>query len=269
MSAETSLDVSVVIPTYHRERLLQEAIDSVLAQRGVTFEIIVVDDNPEGSARDSVESRDDSRIQYVQRTEHSGARPARVRNDGARRSAGRYMYFLDDDDILAPEALATMSTTLDATPAAGMVFGVVAPFGEDKQHLEHERIYFEHARRRALLCRTGGQLSACLMFRPALLLNSACMVRRSAFEEVGGYDEEIQICEDPDLWARVAQASGFVFLDRIVVNYRTGGPSLMRSERNTEESRRVAYRRMHDKYRRANGTVRFITMKLWARSFAR
>lgn len=269
MNAPASTDVSVVIPTYRREKQLQEAIDSVLAQAGVSFEVIVIDDTLQGSARASVEARDDPRVQYVPRSEPSGGRPALVRNEGARHTVGRYLYFLDDDDTLAPGTLAAMAARLDAEPAAGMAFGVIAPFGDDEQALVHERRYFEDARRRALVCHDGARLSAALVFQPGLLANSACMVRRSAFDQVGGFDAEIPICEDADFWARVAQASGHVFLDRIVVNYRTGAPSLMRGDHNTKESRRVAYSRMQSKYRRANGTLRFILMKVWARTVAR
>lgn len=269
MSTQNLIDVSVVIPTYHREKQLQEAIDSVLDQRDVTFEVIVVDDSPEGSARTSIESRRDPRVRYVRRDQPSGGRPALVRNDGAGRASGRYLYFLDDDDILASGTLSVMSAAMDAAPAIGMVFGVITPFGSGGQQLERERMYFQDARRRALLCHGGGQLSACLMFLPALLVNSACMVRRNVFELVGGYDAEIPICEDADFWARVAQTSGHVFVDRIVVKYRTGEPSLMRGDRNTEESRRVSYLYMQDKYRRKNGTLQFFIMKLWARTFVR
>jgi glycosyltransferase involved in cell wall biosynthesis len=78
------LDVSVIIPTFHREKQLLEAIGSAQRQGGVTLEIIVVDDSPDASARDAVAALGDSRVRYVLRPQPSGGRPALVRNDGAK-----------------------------------------------------------------------------------------------------------------------------------------------------------------------------------------
>jgi glycosyltransferase involved in cell wall biosynthesis len=101
------LDISVIIPTYLREAQLLEAIGSVLQQRDVSFEIIVVDDSAVGSARNAAASLEDPRVHYMLRPEPSGGRPALVRNDGARIARGRYLYFLDDDDLLEPDTLET------------------------------------------------------------------------------------------------------------------------------------------------------------------
>ena len=94
------VDVSVIIPTHHRERELLEAISSVLLQRGVALEIIVVDDSAEGSARQAVATLSDKRVSYVLRAEPSKGRPARARNDGAALARGRYLYFLDRKSVV-------------------------------------------------------------------------------------------------------------------------------------------------------------------------
>ena len=264
-----SVDVSVIIPTYHRERELLEAINSVLLQRGVALEVIVVDDSAEGSARAAVATISDKRVTYVLRPEPSRGRPARARNDGAALARGRYLYFLDDDDLMEPDVLAAMSKALDAAPAAGMAFGVVTPFGTDAGVLEHNRRYFSEARRIARQLKGGRQLSACLTFRGSILICSACMARRTAFEAVSGFDAEIPVCEDAELWARVAETTGFVFHDKPVVRYRTGAPSLMHNLAENDEKLHVSYRRIHGKYRRAHGTLRFFAMKIWARVILR
>jgi GT2 family glycosyltransferase len=265
----TPIDISVVIPTFRREKQLLEAIDSVLAQRDVTFEVIVVDDSPDGSARSAVGSVTDPRVQYIQRPEPSRGRPALVRNDGARAAKGRYLYFLDDDDILEPGALTSLSSALDSNPKAGMAFGVIVPFGTDEAELEHQRHYFAAARRKAARLRGAKGLSASLLFCPSVLVNSACMCRRDAFVAVGGFDAEIAFCEDADFWARVAHATGFVFLDTPVVRYRTGAPSLMHSLAENDERQHVSYRRIQNKYREAHGLLQFLAMKIWARAILR
>jgi glycosyltransferase involved in cell wall biosynthesis len=260
-----SVDVSVIIPTYHRERELLDAIDSVRAQRGVALEVIVVDDSPEGSAQDVVVSLHDQRVRYVLRTEPSKGRPAKVRNEGAKLARGRYLYFLDDDDMLEPDTLADLSKALDAAPRAGMAFGVISPFGVNEEVLRHNQKYFAEARRIALKLKGPRQLSAWLTFRSAILVCSGGMARRSFFEEVGGFDPEIPICEDAELWARISQGRGHVFLDRPVVRYRTGAPSLMHNLVENDEKLHASYRRIQGKYRQAHGALNFYAMKIWAR----
>jgi len=233
----------------------------------VQLEIIVVDDSAEGSARSAVASVDDPRVHYELRTEPSGGRPARVRNDGASLARGRYLYFLDDDDLLFPDTLSTMMRALDAAPDAGMAFGVILPFGADELRLHQQQAYFVNARRLAAKLRTAHQLSASLIFCPAVLVNSACMARRSVFENVGGFDAGIPVCEDADLWARIADATGFVFIDQPVVNYRTGATSLMHNLADGDAKLHVSYRYMQQKYRQAHGALKFLAMKLWARAF--
>jgi GT2 family glycosyltransferase len=265
----TPIDISVVIPTFRREQQLLEAIGSVLAQQGITLEVIVVDDSPDGSARSAVESVTDPRVQYMQRAEPSRGRPALVRNDGARAAKGRYLYFLDDDDMLEPGALVALSSALDGNPQAGMAFGVIVPFGPDELELQQQRQYFARARRKAARLRGARGLSASLLFCPSVLVNSACMARRDVFVAVGGFDAEIAFCEDADFWARVAHASGFIFLDRPVVRYRTGAPSMMHSLTANDERQHSSYRRIQDKYRQAHGLLQFLAMKIWARALLR
>jgi hypothetical protein len=101
------------------------------------------------------------------------------------------------------------------------------------------------------------------------LVNSACMARRSAFAAVGGYDADIPICEDAEFWGRVAHAAGYVFLDRPVVCYRTGAPSLMHNLSLNDERLYQSYRRIQGKYRREHGLFNFLVMKLWIRAASR
>jgi glycosyltransferase involved in cell wall biosynthesis len=263
------IDISVIIPTHHREAQLRQAVDSVLSQREVSFEIIVVDDSAEGSAQQAVASIEDARVRYVHRSVPSEGRPALVRNDGAKLATGRYLYFLDDDDLLQPDTLLTMLKALEEAPAAGMAFGVVEPFGADADALRSNIDYFREARRVARRLRGRLALSACLVFRPAVLVNSACMARRTAFLAVGGYDGEIPVCEDADMWARIAYATDYVFIDKPVVRYRTGAPSLMHDLGQEKEKLNMSYQRIQYKYRQENGTLKFLALKAWARAVLR
>lgn len=268
MNAKANVDVSVVIPTFHREQLVLEAIASALAQSGVTHEVIVVDDSGTASAREAIGSITDPRLRYVARAK-PGGNPAVPRNDGAALASGRYLHFLDDDDLLEPGALAALSGALDANPRAGMAFGNTTPFGEDPRELQLHEQYYREALRVARRIRSNREFVANLVFHPAILVNSACMARRETFLAAGGYDSTMPVAEDVDLWGRLARrAGGYVFVDRSVMRYRTGAPSIMHGKNMTEKLH-VSYRRMQQKYRELNGALEFLAMKVWARTLLR
>jgi glycosyltransferase involved in cell wall biosynthesis len=102
---------SVIIPTYGRPELLGEAIDSVLAQSVQDFECIVVDDaSPEPPMIVS-----DPRVRLIRRSENHGG-PAAGRNTGIQAARGRFVAFLDDDDLYAPERLALALDAIERAP---------------------------------------------------------------------------------------------------------------------------------------------------------
>jgi glycosyltransferase involved in cell wall biosynthesis len=190
--ANASIDVSVVIPTYRREAEVCEAIQSVLQQEGVNVECIVLDDTPEGSARSAVMALNDPRINYIVRPIPSKGRPAMVRNEGAAIARGRYLYFLDDDDHVFEGALRDLSAALDVRPDLGVALGWVVPFGSDPYWLQDKSEYFERAGRIGATLDRNIWFSAHILFRGTLMVNSACMVRRSCFAPLGGFDASIR-----------------------------------------------------------------------------
>jgi glycosyltransferase involved in cell wall biosynthesis len=265
----SGIDVSVVIPTFHRERQVLEAIGSVLAPSSLSIEVLVIDDSAAGTALDAVHSIADPRVRYIKHAEPSRGKPALVRNQGAALARGRYLHFLDDDDLLESDALTVLARSLDAAPQAGMAFGAIIPFGDNLRDLRHEQSYFREAARVARSLRGRMQLTANLLFHPTVLVNSACMARREHFMNSGGYDADVPLCEDVELWARIARASDFVYLDRPIVRYRCGASSLMHDLSADDARLDIAYRRMHGKYRVRYGSCEFYALKLWARTLLR
>jgi glycosyltransferase involved in cell wall biosynthesis len=110
MSGGAQGTVSIVIPTYFRNDLLREAVESALAQEYQPVEVIVVDDSAEEHARPVAEEYADE-VTYVPLEENVGENPAR---DAALDVAsGEYVQFLDDDDLLRPDKLAKQVPLLD------------------------------------------------------------------------------------------------------------------------------------------------------------
>jgi GT2 family glycosyltransferase len=241
-----------------------EAVASALAQRGVTLEVIVLDDTAEGTAEKGVGAIGDARVRYVKRAVPSRGKPALVRNEGLDLATGRFLHFLDDDDRLADGALDALSGALDRQPRRGVAVGVVKPFGENAEVLAQQRAYFADARRRAKKTRGRRMMSARLLFQATVLVNSVCMLRRDLARAVGGYDPEIQVCEDVEFYLRAIRAGGFVFVDQTTLHYRTGAPSIMHDLKGTEKIR-ASYARFYDKYRRAHGRAELLLLKALAR----
>lgn len=99
----SSPEVSVVIPTYNRPRLLSRAIESVLNQTYTNFECIVVDDASPTDSSSVVTGFDDDRLKYFEHEINQGASAAR--NTGIGNAHGEYIAFLDDDDEWLPTKL--------------------------------------------------------------------------------------------------------------------------------------------------------------------
>ena len=244
-------DFSVIIPTYRRPRELEEAIGSVLEQRGVAVEIIVIDDSPEGSALRVVDGIRDTRVTLLRNTSPTGGMPSAVRNMGWPRAKGNFVHFLDDDDIVPDGHYRAVKDAFSAHPRVGMVFGWVEPFGNGPiAQLEHEKRYFAKAARMALRCQRFGPKMAFagrMLFGDALLVCSAAIVRREIIERLGGYDPGIRLLEDADFHVRAIREFGAYFIDRVAIKYRIGSPSLMHSPNPDEvqlEMQRIGRRRM-------------------------
>lgn len=106
--------LSVVIPVYNVGHYLNDCLDSVLGQKVASLEVIIVDDGSTDSTADLVRqrARNDQRVRvFSQRNQGQG----RARNLGVRRARGEFLMFVDGDDIVLPEALPTMLSTLRKT----------------------------------------------------------------------------------------------------------------------------------------------------------
>ncbi|HEX4337003.1 MAG TPA: glycosyltransferase family 2 protein [Polyangiaceae bacterium] len=264
-----SIDVTVIVPTFRRPQQLVDALVSALAQEGASLEVRVIDDSPEGSAREVVESIGDPRVTYMKRAVPSLGRPAIVRNEAWPLAQGRYVHFLDDDDVLVPGAYAAHLAALESNPDAVMSFGCIEAFGDNAEAVERETAFWrggaERARRASRYGRFG--FVATLLFEGAVLQNSACMVRKTALEETGGFDALMPLQEDTEMHARGTRLHGCVFVDRTVIRYRVNAASLMRSG-DVQTRLNESYARMHRKYRDTHGHAEFLALKVFARGRA-
>ncbi|MBC6444097.1 MAG: glycosyltransferase family 2 protein, partial [Alphaproteobacteria bacterium GM202ARS2] len=124
--------VSVIVPTYNRAPLLQQAIDSIRAQTLADWELIIVDDGSNDTTPDVVRAvtQQDSRIRFYRHTTNRGA--ATARNTAMKHAKGTYVAFQDDDDVSHPERLQKQADYLDKHPHVVLLYAQPVDFRGDK-----------------------------------------------------------------------------------------------------------------------------------------
>jgi glycosyltransferase involved in cell wall biosynthesis len=209
--------VSVIITVHKRVAFLPEAIDSVLGQSYQDFEVIVVEDGSD-TAKETVE-RYGERVRYVWQAQ-KGVGPAR--NTGARVAAGAWLAFLDDDDWWAPQKLERQIALAQEWPDLGVIHTEYVDV-EDGTIQPRWHTYAPHEM-------PSGWVTGALFLR-FMGLPSTVMVRREAFDRVGGFNPGVRFSEDYDLWLRLSTICPFGYLAEPLVMRRRHRGSLSDNER--------------------------------------
>ncbi len=180
--------VSVIIPAYNYARFLPQAIDSALAQTYADREIIVVDDGSTDETPD-VARRYDGRIRYHRQANRglSGAR-----NTGARLAQGQLLAFLDADDLWDAQKLARQTDILQHEPAVGLVSHLMRFIDVPGNVTPGQKPGVAPGETLTELIERGTAAP------------SSFLARRTCYEEVGGFDEQLTAMEDLDFCLRLA-----------------------------------------------------------------
>ena len=190
--------VSVILPTFNRSEYLREAVASVRAQSFDDWELVIADDGSGAEVRDYLCTLHDPPRVRVLMLEHTGNPPA-VRNRALREASGEYVAFLDSDDVWLPEKLHRQLAALRArTDRAWNYTGFTL--------IDSSGVPLAGAEAKACPAIEGAFLEPLLRGEP-LIMQSSVVVRRELLERLGGYDEELRVCGDYELWVRLAQHS--------------------------------------------------------------
>lgn len=193
--------VSVIIPVYNMQEYIAETLDSVLASDYPNFEIVVVDDGSadKSAAQCQVYADKYEKIHFYSQS-NSGASAAR--NHAIRKSLGEYILPLDGDDKISSRYITEAVKILSIRPNVKVVASNAEFFGDRTGLWELPEFDLK------LLARKN-------------LMNCSSMYRKSDWERVGGYCEEIKGREDWDFWISMLKNGGDVFRLPIVgLHYR-------------------------------------------------
>jgi len=191
--------VSIILPTFDRLEYLPDAVESVLAQTFEDWELLIADDGSAAPTRAYLRTVAHPPRVRVLCLEHTG-RPARVRNAALREAKGEYVAFMDSDDVWRPDKLAVQIASLRARGGCGW------------SHTNFLLLGAAGRPAREMRAAAGWILGPLLRTETVIALPSVVAVR-ALLDEVGGFDEELVMCEDYDLWLRLAARSAVVAID--------------------------------------------------------
>ncbi len=199
-------DVTVVIPTHNRLTYLQEALASVSAQRAPVAQVIVVDDGSSDGTADWLAAKGEASWRVLRQAPSRGGSAAR--NAGLAACDTPFVLFLDDDDVLRPDAVGVLANALAAHPEAAGAAGAYRRFGTLPEAARDL-----HPRFRLTVPVWREELFGWNM-PPAALLWRSEVVR-----QIGGFDPSLPRGEDRDLNLR-AYPRCFVLVPDTVMDYR-------------------------------------------------
>jgi glycosyltransferase involved in cell wall biosynthesis len=215
--------VSVLIPAHRAGRWVGAAIRSALAQTHPAVEVVVVDDGSPDDTRERAEevaARHPDRVTVLS-VANRGASAAR--NLAFARSRGRYIQYLDADDVLDPGKVAAQVAVLEAGPPLGLASGRWRRFAA----VPGDRPETVEASYRDL---SGVEFLQLFYEQTAMMQPGAWLTPRGLVEQAGPWDETLSVNDDGEFFARVVLASdGIRFCPDAVVHYRSDhGPTLSR-----------------------------------------
>lgn len=202
---------SIVIPLYNKAAHIRQTLDSALAQRGVDFEVIVVDDGSGDDGAAIVAACNDARLRLFRQ---ANAGVAAARNRGIALATGEWVCFLDADDWLHPQYLSGLNALIEACPGADAVAARFRPVDPAWEPVE----WALPAPGYSLIDDLPSRWMQGIPF-----FTGSIAVRRSLLLDMQPcFPPGESAGEDLDLWFRLAERTRIPLLEQALTAYRTG-----------------------------------------------
>lgn len=205
--------VTVLLTCYNHLRYLPECLESVRSQTYRDFEVVALDDGSTDGTRQWLhEHAADARLVFNEANLGTYA----TLNRGLELAKGEFVAVLNDDDVWLPEKLERQVALMDARPEVGLVHTDGAFIDGEGRRIEGSPLGFEFPR-----TETGDVLLA--LCAANKIIASAALVRRSCFEELGGFDPAYFGSGDWQMWIRIAERHQVGFVPEPLTLYRVHG----------------------------------------------
>ncbi len=203
--------ISVIVPAYNAERTILETITSVQQQTFSDFELLVINDGSTDQTLELLNTVNEPRIKICS---YPNGGVSVARNRGITHARGKFIAFLDADDLWTVEKLELQLAALQQHPEAGVVYSWAYYMDEQGQSIRSsEPVYF------------AGNVYAQLLVNDFVVSGSNCLISRQAITSVGEFDTALAPAEDWDYWLRLAALWPFVVIAKPQVFYRISSGS--------------------------------------------
>ena len=205
--------ITIYITNYNYGQFIQNAIDSVLTQESVDFELLIIDDGSTDNSRDIIETYRDNENVTIIYQENKGLNV--TNNVALHLSKGDYIMRLDADDYLAPLALKKLSDELESDSELGLVFPDYYIVDAEENIIEHHK---RHDFRKEVTLYDQAAHGACTMIRADFL------------RALGGYNENYKCQDGYELWIKFISKYKVANVSEPLFSYRQHGNNLTSNE---------------------------------------
>ena len=193
----TGISISVVVPTFNRKDMLSRALLSIFSQSLEPFEVIVVDNGSNDNTQEMLRN-EFPQIRLLLEPEKG---VSRARNKGIYEATGEWIAFLDSDDEWQPDKLKLQTREI---------------LGSENIISHTDELWYRNGVRvnpKNIHKKSGGYIfDRCLEL--CCISPSSVMVKKTLFDDIGYFDENLPACEDYDMWLRVCSKYPILFVDK-------------------------------------------------------
>jgi len=218
--------ISVLLPVYNSESFVGDAIDSILNQSFVDFELVIVNDGSTDGSEQIIQSFSDPRIVYLENHQNCGL--VATLNTGLARASGVYIARMDADDISCKNRFEKQFAFLGEHPEIGIVGGAIQEITSSGRNTSIHSFPLSH-----------DLIAWSLCFRNPIA-HPTVMIRKEILNSVGGYPKEYIIPEDYHLWSNLISTTRFANLPDTVLNYRQHKDSVSSRLKKQNQENRIA-----------------------------
>jgi len=222
--------ITVLMTLFNGEKYLREAMESMLNQTYKDFEFLIIDDASTDSSSEIILSYKDPRIRLIENEQNIGF--VLSLNKGLQLAKGEYIARMDADDISMPERLEKQIKLLEENPKVGMTACWISIIHENNNEISFWKIDRQN--------NSSEEIYYILNFENCLA-HSSVIFRKELVIEIGGYDEDLKLTQDYDLWIRLSRITTISKLMEVLVIRREHESNMIftANERLNQETFRI------------------------------